>query len=104
MTANDGTLVFLFDNQEVRFVEGKPVANDVARVLGYKDPADAVWRKVFPQNKGVCKTQTPGGIQSVTVLEEAGIYQLTFSSKLPSAAKFQQWVFSSESPLVAPKP
>jgi prophage antirepressor-like protein len=28
--------VFNFENNEVRFVDGKPVANDVAKVLGYK--------------------------------------------------------------------
>lgn len=92
--------IFLFESQEIRFANGKPVANDVAAVLGYKDPADAVWRKVFPENKGVCKIQTPGGMQSVTVLEEPGIYQLIFSSKLESAQKFQQWVFGEVLPAI----
>ena len=60
--------IFQFDCQEVRFVDGKPVANDVAVVLGYKNPADAVFRLVKDKNKGVCKIQTPGGVQSVMVL------------------------------------
>ena len=90
--------VFLFESQEVRFIDGKPVANDVAAVLGYTDPAKTISTKVFPQNKGVTKAVTPGGIQSVTVLEEAGIYQLIFSSKLKSAQKFQQWVFEEVLP------
>lgn len=92
--------VFSFEGQNVRFVEGKPVANDVAEILGYADPAATVSKKVFRQNKGVADLATPGGIQSVTVLEEAGIYQLIFSSKLPSAAKFQQWVFSEVLPSI----
>ena len=96
----DSLAVFQFDSQEIRFVDGKPVANDVATVLGFKNPADAVFRLVKDKNKGVCKTQTPGGMQSVTVLEEAGIYQLIFSSKLPSAEKFQDWVFEEVLPAI----
>ena len=92
--------IFSFEGQQVRFVEGKPLANDVAMVLGYADPAKTVSTKVFPENKGVTKTVTPGGMQSVTVLEEAGVYQLIFSSKLESAAKFQQWVFNEVLPSI----
>jgi hypothetical protein len=84
---------FEFDGNEIRFVNDKPVANDVAKALGYKDPADAVYRIVKPKNKGVGKIQTPGGKQSITVLEEPGIYQLIFGSKLESAERFQDWVF-----------
>jgi anti-repressor protein len=87
--------VFNFESYEIRFSpEGNPVANDVAKALGYADPADAVWRKVKAKNKGICEIQTPGGIQSMTVLKESGIYQLIFGSKLPSAEKFQDWVFA----------
>ena len=92
--------VFGFEDQEIRFVDGKPVANDVALVLGYKSPSDAVYRLVKDKNKGICKIQTPGGIQSVTILEEAGIYQLIFGSKLPSAEKFQDWVFEEVLPAI----
>jgi anti-repressor protein len=34
------------------------------------------------------------------VLEEAGIYQLIFGSKLESAEKFQDWVFSEVLPAI----
>lgn len=98
--SSNNLAVFSFDAQEIRFVEGKAVANDVAKVLGYADTAATISKKVFPQNKGVVKLETPGGIQSVTVLEEAGIYQLIFSSKLPSAQKFQQWVFEEVLPAI----
>jgi anti-repressor protein len=91
---------FEFDDQEIRFVGEKPVANDVAKALGYADPQSTISKKVFPQNKGVVTLATPGGIQSVKVLEESGIYQLIFSSKLESAQKFQQWVFSEVLPSI----
>ena len=96
----DSLTVFEFESNRVRFVDGKPVANDVAEILGYKNTADAVYRLVKAKNKGVCKLQTPGGTQSVTVLEEAGIYQLIFSSKLPSAERFQDWVFEEVLPSI----
>ena len=92
--------VFAFESQEIRFVDGKPVANDVAKVLGYADPQSTISKKVDGGNKGVAKMATPGGSQSVTVLEEAGIYQLIFGSKLPSAKAFQQWVFSEVLPTI----
>lgn len=91
---------FEFESQDIRFVDGKPVANDVASVLGYADPQSTISKKVCSENKGVAKMVTPGGIQSVTVLEEAGIYQLIFSSKLESAKRFQQWVFSEVLPTI----
>lgn len=85
--------VFCFEGQDVRFIEGKPIANDVAIALGFKNPADAVYRLIDKAYKGVCRTQTPGGIQAITVLEEPGIYQLIFSSKLDAAQRFQHWIF-----------
>jgi len=92
--------VFTFESQDVRFVNGKPVANDVAAVLGYADPAKTVSTKVKAKYKGVTDLVTPGGIQSVMVLEEAGIYQLIFSSKLESAEKFRDWVFEEVLPSI----
>lgn len=92
--------VFAFKGQEVRFVDGKPVANDVAAILGYTDPAKAVSVKVKPKNKGLTKMVTPGGTQSVTVLEKPGIYQLIFGSKLPAAQQFQDWVFEEVLPSI----
>ena len=92
--------VFQFDSQEIRFVDGKPVANDVAKVLGYADPVSIISKKIDTEYKGVAKMATPGGMQSVTVLEEAGIYQLIFGSKLPSAKAFQKWVFEEVLPSI----
>jgi prophage antirepressor-like protein len=93
--------VFGFDGQEIRFVDGKPVGNDVASVLGYADPAKTVSTKVKDKNRSVTKMVTVDGkLREVTVLEEAGIYQLIFGSKLPSAEKFQDWVFEEVLPSI----
>jgi hypothetical protein len=87
-------ILFQFESNEIRFVDGLPVANDVAIALGYSDPAATISKKVSEQNKSVAELATPGGIQKAALLKEAGIYQLIFGSKLESAEKFQDWVFS----------
>jgi BRO family, N-terminal domain/Meiotically up-regulated gene 113 len=91
---NDIT-VLNFEQCEIRFVDGKPVANDVAAILGYKSSADAVYRRVDAEYKDTIKTITPGGMQSVMVLDEPGIYQLIFGSKSPVAKKFQKWILKN---------
>lgn len=35
---------------------------------------------------------TPGGMQDVAVINESGLYALTFASKLPTARQFKRWV------------
>ena len=87
--------VFQFEEQEIRFVDGKPVAIDVARVLGYKSPADTVRQKVDPEYKQVVRIPTNRGIQSVFVLEEPGVYQLIFGSTFANAKKVQKWVLEN---------
>ncbi len=92
--------LFNFESQEVRFIGDKPVAIDIAKVLGYTQPAVAVNRIVDSEYKILSDIQTAGGIQAVLVLEEAGIYQLIFRSKLPSAKGFQKWVFEEVLPSI----
>jgi prophage antirepressor-like protein len=98
----DSTIqLFLFESLEIRFINGKPVANDVVYVLGYADPSKTISTKVSPKNKSLTRMVTVDGkLRDVTVLEEAGIYQLIFSSKLESAERFQDWVFSEVLPSI----
>lgn len=81
-------------------IDGKPyfVANDVARALGYKRPADAVTAHC----KGSVKHRylTYGGEQELKVIPEGDIYRLTVRSKLPSAEKFEKWVFDEVIPSI----
>jgi very-short-patch-repair endonuclease len=72
---------FEFKGKLVRFIDGKPVANDVADILGYADPSSTISKKVKTKYKGVAAVATPSGVQSVTVLEEDGIKQLLASSR-----------------------
>jgi anti-repressor protein len=84
--------VFQFEDQEIRFVDGKPVANDITKVLGYKGLPETINRRVDQEYKRVVRISTPGGMQSVVVLEEPGVYQLIFGSKVANAKKVQKWV------------
>lgn len=81
-------------------IDGKPyfVANDVARALGCKRPADAVTAHC----KGSVKHRylTDGGEQELKVIPEGDIYRLTVRSKLPSAEKFEKWVFDEVIPSI----
>ncbi len=81
-------------------IDGKPyfVANDVAKSLGYKRPADAVTAHC----KGSVKHRylTEGGEQEVKVIPEGDVYRLISRSKLPSAEKFERWVFDEVIPSI----
>lgn len=93
--------VLSYEGFDIRWVGDKPVANDIAQALGYKDPAKTVSTKVSSKYRSVTKTVTVDGKhREVTVLEEAGIYQLIFGSKLPNAEAFQSWVFEEVLPSI----
>ncbi|EOU3548660.1 phage antirepressor [Listeria monocytogenes] len=96
--------IFNFEGNEVRtvFIENEPhfIGKDVAKVLGYSNSRDALKRHVFPKNKGVVKHDSLGGSQNLTAINEAGLYQLIFKSKLESAERFQDWVTSEVLPSV----
>ena len=88
--------VFSYNGVEIRTVtiEGEPyfVGKDVATVLGYKNPQEAVREHVDEEDKGMSEMLTPGGKQKMPVVNESGIYSLIFASKLPEAKKFKHWV------------
>ena len=83
-------------------VDGKPyfVGKDVAEILGYSNPRDAINKRVDEEDKGVAKCDTLGGAQDLTVINESGMYSLILSSKLPSAKRFKHWVTSEVLPSI----
>lgn len=76
------------------------VGKDVAQVLGYKNPQEAIRTHVDDDDKGVSEILTPGGKQNVPIINESGLYSLVLSSKLPSAKKFRRWVTSEVLPSI----
>lgn len=78
--------------------EGRPwfVASDVARALGYENPANAVNTRCKKINK---ITQSPVGGErpkrppvNLNIIPESGVYRLIMRSNLPDAERFQDWV------------
>lgn len=95
----------LFNNPEfgdLRCIEkdGEPwfVGKDVAVALGYSKPTDAVRKRVFEEDRGVSKMETPSGTQQMTIINESGLYSLIFGSKLEKAKRFKHWVTSEVLP------
>lgn len=91
-------LVKTFQNERfgaVRVVEcnGEPwfVASDVCRALGLGNSRMATDR-LDDDEKGVISTDTPGGMQNMTVTNEPGLYTLVLGSRKPEAKAFKRWI------------
>ena len=76
------------------------VGKDVAEALGYINPRKALQDHVDDEDKGVTKRDTLGGKQSMTIINESGLYALVLSSKLPQAKVFKHWVTSEVLPQI----
>jgi prophage antirepressor-like protein len=93
---------FNFDGFGVRVIEqdGEPwfVARDVAEVLGYAKPQNAV----AAHCKGALKQgiPSPGGVQDMTIIPERDVYRLIMRSKLLSAERFEEWVVGEVLPSI----
>lgn len=91
------------DFGEVRTIEdGGAIlfcGNDVAKALGYASPKDAV----SAHCRGAVKrrlTDSIGREQETNFIPESDLYRLVFSSKLPTAEKFTDWVTSEVLPSI----
>ena len=76
------------------------VARDITERLGYQNGRDAIYKHVDPEDKGVTKCDTLGGVQDFSIINESGLYSLILSSKLPEAKKFKHWVTSEVLPQI----
>ncbi|MCC2070792.1 BRO family protein [Staphylococcus epidermidis] len=76
------------------------VGKDVAEILGYLKPANAIATHVDVEDKTTTLIQGTGSnYKSKTVIiNESGLYSLIFSSKLESAKRFKHWVTSEVLP------
>ena len=98
---------FIDDKQNVWF-KGK----DVARILGHSDTdktirnhvseenkiSQLVWPKCSPANSAGQRNDVRG--KWCMFINEAGFYELVFSSKIESAKRFRQWVFTTVLPSI----
>ena len=98
-----------FENAEfgsVRTIEikGEPyfVGKDVAEILGYVKPENAIANHVDSEDKTSTLIQGSGSnYKSKTIIiNESGLYSLILGSKLPNAKKFKRWVTSEVLPTI----
>lgn len=95
--------LFNFESHEVRslLINSEPwfVGKDVAEVLGYAKPLNAIAQHVDKDDslkQGL--TDSLGRQQKTIFVNESGLYALIFGSKLESAQKFKRWVTSEVLP------
>lgn len=99
----------IFENErfgEIRTMtqDGEPwfVGKDVAELLGYVKPQNAIAAHVDDEDKtlapiqGRCST----GTHNTIIINESGLYSLILSSKLPTAREFKRWVTSEVLPSI----
>ena len=97
------TYTFNPGNQPVRVetIGGEPwfVAKDVCDALTIENHRDAVGR-LDDDERGSVVVDTLGGRQSVSAVNESGLYNLIFQSRKPEARKFRKWVTSEVLPAI----
>ena len=104
---NGGKELQIFNNPEfgeLRTIEEGDkiyfVASDVAKALGYKRPADAVSAHCrYTVKRSIPHPQGKGTLQ-VNAIPEGDVYRLAAHSELPSAEKFESWVFDEVLPTI----
>lgn len=74
------------------------VGIDIAKCLGYTNPQKALRDHVRKKFRKVNESFTLSSGSPPILISEPGIYQLIFSSKMPDAEEFQDWVFEEVLP------
>ena len=91
---------------EVRtlIIDNEPwfVGKDVARILGYAKPENAISTHIDNEDKTTTLIQGIGSNykSKAVVINESGLYSLMLSSKLPRAKEFKRWVTSEVLPAI----
>lgn len=80
-------------------------ATDVARMLGYANPSEAVLTHCKSGNIEKCYVAHSNGIGGIYMnfIPEGDVYRLIIRSKLPTAEKFESWIFDEVIPSIRKK-
>ena len=73
-------------------------AADICRALGYSNGRKAISDHCDEGDVTKRYTPTSSGVQSMTFVNESGMYSLIFGSKLETAKQFKRWVTSDVLP------
>ena len=77
------------------------VAKDVATILGYAKPLNAIAAHVDGDDslkQGLIDSM--GRVQDTILINESGVFSLILSSKLPDAKRFKHWITSEVLPAI----
>ena len=104
----DNNEIKIFDNAEfgkVRLIEedNKPLfcGSDVAKALRYTRPSDAIAAHCrYTVKRSIPHPQSPDKQIEATFIPEGDVYRLIAHSKLPTAEKFEKWVFDEVLPTI----
>lgn len=90
-----------FGNVRVVMRNNEPwfVAKDVCECLSVTNAAQAC-QNLDDDEKGICKIDTLGGKQDMTLISESGLYTLIMRSNKPEAKEFRKWVTSEVLPSI----
>lgn len=76
-------------------------ATDVAKMLGYSNPYDAIGKHCrYLAKYDLPHPQSPEKTIKVGFIPEGDVYRLIVRSKLPSAEKFEKWLFDEVVPSI----
>ena len=75
-------------------------ATELAIVLGYKNPRQALASHVDKEDVQKLDTPTKGGNQKVSYVNESGMYALILGSEKTEAKQFKKWVTSEVLPSI----
>lgn len=107
-TTADELPAFIFDHEgqshRIRTVRGTDgqcwwPANDICNALGIGNSSRAT-RSLEPDEKGQTKLYTLGGPQTLTTVNQSGLFALVFQSRMKNARAFRQWVTGTVLPAI----
>lgn len=94
---------FTFETTAVRVIDRDGatwfVLADVCRVLEMGNPRN-VTARLDDDEKGVHSMDTPGGDQTMTIINESGLWSLVLTSRKPAAKRFKKWVTAEVLPSI----
>lgn len=91
-----GTIRTIEENGKILFC-----GTDVAKALGYSDTAKAIKAHCKEDGWAICPViDNMGREQQAKFINEGNVYRLITHSKLPSAEKFEHWVFDEVLPTI----
>ena len=76
------------------------VGADIATALGYKNTHSALTSHCKVKGIVIHDTPTKSGMQKMVLISEANVYRLVVKSQLPTAEKFEAWIFETVIPQI----